>query len=148
MHGGLVLGSLLTVASVAPQRAAGAPTVRWPLGRSVVVWVQKDGARERNRELVRIALANWSEATNGSLRFEETDAYPENGLRVFFSRHQPSFGTGRPQVDQASGEIRSADVIIESDPMGDRLQRDLIVYLTALHELGHVLGLQHSDTMG
>ena len=71
--------------------------MRWPLGRSVVVWIQKDGARERNRELVRIALTNWSDATNGSLRFEETDAFPEGGLRVYFSRYQPNFGTGRPR---------------------------------------------------
>ena len=140
--------SLLAVAFLPSQAITGAPAVRWPTGRSVVVWIQKDGARERNRALVRIALSNWSEAANGSLRFEETEDIPEYGLRVFFSRQQPNFGTAMPHVDQPSGEIRSADVIIASDPMGDRIQRDLIVYLTALHELGHVLGLRHSDNMG
>ncbi len=118
------------------------------MGRSVVVWIQKDGARERNRELIRVALANWSDATGGALRFEESESFPDNGLRVFFSHYEPNFGTGRPVVDKETGAIRSADVIIASDPMGDRIQRDLIVYLTALHELGHVLGLRHSDQLG
>ncbi len=147
--GGLPLSLTLAVAALFSQAApGGAPTVRWPRGRSVLVWIQKDGARERNRELVRVALANWADAAGGSLRFEESETVPEKGLRVFFSRNEPHFGTGRPVVDTERGEIQSADVIIASDPMGDRLQRDLIVYLTALHELGHVLGLAHTDNLG
>ena len=46
-------------------------------------WIQKEGARERNRELVRLALANWQAASDG-LRHSE-----QRG-EIMYGFHGPS----------------------------------------------------------
>ncbi len=120
---------------------------RWSTDAPVPFWIQGEGGRQRDRDLVRRALGVWSDATGGSLRFEESELPPARGIRVVFTRDLAHFGFTMPKLD-GDGRVLRADVIVVTDPVGDPLQKQLIVYLTAVHELGHALGLPHSDRIG
>lgn len=109
--------------------------------------------REGDAELARWALDDWSRASSGTLRFEpapETEA----ALRIYFvPASAGQYGEARAiSVDGRRGaeiyvrpDTTAFGPPIARDAAGDPLLRDTIVYLTCLHELGHALGLSHTD---
>ena len=89
-------------------------------------------------------MATWSEAAEGGLTLRKTTASDAANVRVQFVSGNAIYGEARPRVGLA-GDIVSADVRINADVSGDAMDRRIILYLTALHELGHVIGLPHTD---
>jgi hypothetical protein len=111
------------------------------------------GFTPADRDLARWALEAWAAATDGALRLREA---PEDEalVRVYwappsggqYGQMQPLLVDGRPGAAVFIRPDTSAlGPFVGPAAAGDPLLRETIVYLTCLHELGHAVGLGHTD---
>lgn len=145
--------------------ALGAPAPAQPLeplgpldGERVSYYIEPPPAERSSLtgdvELAQWALDAWQRAAGGALTFVAAESEAAALIRVYWA---PAAGGqyGEMRALEVDGR-RGAAVFVRPDTAAlgdaiamranlDALFRDTIVYLTCLHELGHALGLGHTD---
>lgn len=124
-----------------------------PLGYYIALGDQEDRARSTDAELCTWALDDWVRHAAGRLEVMPA-AEAEALIRVYLVA--PGFGLYGEMRPILVGDRRGAEVYVRTetdtatDGTGeaareDPLMRETIVYLTCLHEIGHALGMVHTD---
>ncbi|MEP7305106.1 MAG: matrixin family metalloprotease [Acidobacteriota bacterium] len=120
----------------------------WAPGTTIPVWIDPAGAPTGGDRLVERAMQTWTTAANGRFRLEQSATRNGAGIRVHFFTRDWRYGMTEARPDPRTGLLTSAEVVVAADADGDALDRQIVVYLTALHELGHAIGLAHSADIG
>jgi hypothetical protein len=121
---------------------------RWPARHVIRVSIDPQLAPSEAEPLVERAMRTWTSAAAGRFKLERATGEEPATMRIRFVRGSGLYGESRPLADDRTGEIYRADVFITADVAGDRLDRSIVLYLTALHEIGHALGLPHNNDFG
>jgi hypothetical protein len=111
------------------------------------------GFESGDRELAEMALAAWSRESGGRLKFVSVSQASSAVIRIrwisatdgLYGEMQRTTVNGKPgAIVNVSPSVAGLGEPIASMASKDRMLRDIIVYLTCVHETGHALGLQHT----
>jgi hypothetical protein len=135
----------VALCTVAGATISGARAVRWQRGQVIGVWIDPIRRPHGAEALVDRALRTWTDAAAGRFALQMTPARDASIRFHFTPTGDGLYGGTAPVVDPRSGVMLRADIMVTTAPDLDALGRSIVIYLTSLHELGHALGLDHTE---
>ena len=141
---GPTLKSVLAVTAFMILACVAVRAAHWAPGAVIRVWIDPTGAPSDGGALVERAMKTWTAVADGRFKLDRSATRDASAIRVHFFTRDWRYGMTQARPDPKTGLLTEAEVVVAADAGGDALDHHIVVYLTALHELGHAIGLSHT----